>query len=109
MAEEKAAYHLYLKIDRNAVIRKIKNGIKKFPEVEKAYIYGSFARQDDGPKSDIDIALKTDPNFNYFDLAEINHQLEKSIHRKIDVGFLDSFKPHILKSVQPDLKLIYER
>jgi len=59
--------------------------------------------------SDIDIAVKTDDGFSYFDLAEIQYQLENEVNRKIDVGFIDSFKPHIMKNIKPDLKLIYER
>jgi predicted nucleotidyltransferase/plasmid maintenance system antidote protein VapI len=108
MAEEKVAYIAFKKIDRKDILRKLKNGIKKFPQVEKAWIYGSFSRGDDGPKSDVDIALQTNATFTYFDLAEVQHKLENSINRKVDVGFMDSFKPYILEHVKPDLKLIYE-
>jgi predicted nucleotidyltransferase/plasmid maintenance system antidote protein VapI len=108
MAEEKVAYIAFQKIDRKDILRQLKNGIKKFPQVEKAWIYGSFSRGDDGPKSDVDIALQTNATFTYFDLAEVQHKLENSINRKVDVGFMDSFKPYILEHVKPDLKLIYE-
>ena len=77
--------------------------------IQKAWIYGSFSSQDDGPKSDIDLAIQANENMSYFDLSEIQYQLEKLVKRKIDIGFMDSFKPHILKNVAPDLKLIYER
>ena len=109
MAEEKIAYNAFKKIDRNDILKQLKNVIKKFSQVEKAWIYGSFSREDDGPKSDVDIALQTNSTFTYFDLAEVQHQLEISINRKVDVGFIDSFKPYILEHVKSDLKLIYER
>ena len=109
MAEEKIAYTAFKKINRKDILKQLQNGIKKFPEVEKAWIYGSFSREDDGPKSDVDVALQTNSTFTYFDLAEVQHQLENSINRKVDVGFIDSFKPYILEHVKPDLKLIYER
>ncbi|HEX7458009.1 MAG TPA: nucleotidyltransferase domain-containing protein [Ginsengibacter sp.] len=109
VAEEKVSYAAFKKIDRKDILKQLKNGIKKFPQVEKAWIYGSFARGDDGPKSDVDIALQTNSKFTYFDLAEVQHQLENSINRKVDVGFIDSFKPYIFEHVKPDLKLIYER
>lgn len=108
MAEEKVAYIAFKKIDRKEILRQLESGIKKFPLIEKAWIYGSFARQDDDPKSDVDIALQTKPTFTYFDLAEVQHQLEIAINRKVDVGFIDSFKPYILEHVKPDLILIYE-
>ena len=109
MAEEKVEYIAFKKIDRNSLLKKIKAVIAGFKQIEKAYIYGSFARKEDGPKSDIDIALKTGAGFSYFDLAEIQHELENKIKRKVGVGFVDSFKPHILEHVKPDLQLIYER
>lgn len=108
-AEEKVAYITFKKNDRNEVLQLLQNGIKNFPQVEKAWIYGSFARKDDGPKSDVDIALQTNSTFSYFDLAEVQHQLENMINRKVDIGFIDTFKPYIFEQVKPDLKLIYER
>jgi len=109
VAEEKISYITFQKTDKKHLLQQIKKGIKKFPQIEKAWIYGSFARNDDGPKSDIDIALQTGKKFTYFDLAEVQNELENKIKRKVDVGFIDAFKPHILEHVKPDLKLIYER
>lgn len=109
MAEEKLAYTAFKKINRNEIINHLKDTITRFPQIEKAWIYGSFAREDDRPKSDVDIALQTSASFTYFDLAEVQFQLENAINRKIDIGFIDSFKPYILEHVQNDLKLIYER
>lgn len=108
-AEEKVTYISFKKIDKKQLLQQIKNTIKKFPQIEKAWIYGSFARNEDGPKSDIDIALQTGEKFTYFDLAEVQHTLENTINRKVDVGFIDAFKTHIINSAKPDLKLIYER
>jgi predicted nucleotidyltransferase/plasmid maintenance system antidote protein VapI len=109
VAEERAAYLAFQKIDRNEILRKIQDDIGKFKQVEKAWIYGSFSRKEDGPKSDVDIAIQADESFSYFDLVEIQHELEKSINRKVDVGFIDSFKPYILEHIKEDLRLIYER
>lgn len=109
VAEEKIAYKAFLKVDRKKLIRQLKNGVKQFPKIQKAWIYGSFSREDDGPQSDIDIAIKTEEDFSYFDLAEIQYQLENVLNRKVDIGFIDSFKPYIFENLKNDLKLIYER
>ena len=109
LAEEKLSYIAFKKIDRNKIKNILISAISNINSIHAAWIYGSFSRGDDGPKSDIDIAIKTDEKFSYFDLAEVQFQLEKQTKRKIDVGFLDSFKPYILNNIQPDLKLIYER
>lgn len=109
VAEEKVAYIAFKKVDRKVLLNDVIKGIKGFSLIKKAWIYGSFAREDDGPKSDIDLALQTDSSFSYFDLAEVQFQLEKRTNRKVDVGFMDSFKPYIFEHVKTDLKLIYER
>jgi predicted nucleotidyltransferase len=109
LAEEKLNYIAFKKIDRNEIKNLLITAISNFNSIHAVWIYGSFSRGDDGPKSDIDIAIKADEKFSYFDLAEVQFQLEKQTKRKIDVGFLDSFKPYILDNIQPDLKLIYER
>lgn len=109
VTEEKIDCMAFKALDRSKIIRKITEILKQFPKVSKAWIYGSFSRKDDGPGSDIDLAVKTDDGFSYFDLAEIQFQLENKVNRTIDIGFIDSFRQHILKNVKPDLKLIYER
>lgn len=109
LAEEKIEYKAFIKTNRNDTLIKLKMVLKQFNEIEKAWIYGSFSRKDDGPKSDIDIALQTENSFSYFDLAEVQFKAEAVVKRKVDVGFIDSFKPYIFEHVKPDLKLIYER
>jgi predicted nucleotidyltransferase len=42
----------------------------RYPAIEKAWVFGSFARQDQGPESDVDISL----------LIEI--QVHPTSHRK---------------------------
>jgi predicted nucleotidyltransferase len=109
VAEELIEYKTSTPLDRKQIITKIIQILKQFPKVSKAWLYGSFSRKDDGPKSDIDIALNTDEGFSYFDLAEIKYQLEEAVKRKFDLGFIDSFKPSILEAVTNDLDVIYER
>ncbi len=108
-AEQIIACKTFVKPDRISIINNIVEILQQFSKVSKAWVYGSFARQDDGPESDIDIAVKTDEGFSYFDLAEIQHRLQEEIKRKIDIGFIDSFRPHIYKNVSKDLRLFYER
>lgn len=109
VAEEKIDYKTFKLLDRNKMINRIAETLKQYSEVNKAWIYGSFSRKDDRPGSDIDLAVQTNQGFSYFDLADIQFQLENALKRKIDIGFIDSFRPHILENVKQDLKLIYEK
>lgn len=108
VAEEKVEYKTFKKRDRNSIIEGIKSRMKEFP-IESAWIFGSFSRNDDTPDSDIDIAIKAEKSFSYFDLAGLQYELEQQIKVKVDVGFIDSFKPHIFDNIKSDLKLIYEK
>lgn len=108
-AEEQMAYKTFLKIDRNEILKELKTVLSKFTSIKKAWIFGSFARQDDAPGSDIDVAIEADCSFGYFELADLQHEAEKVINRKVDVGFMDSFKPSIYEHIKSDLRLIYEK
>lgn len=108
-AEEKIGYLVKTQTDKSKIIRKINNVLRKFKKIKKAWIYGSFARGEDGVYSDIDIAVRADQGLSYFDLAEIQYKLENAVKRKIDIGFIDSFKEYVYEKVKPELTLIYER
>lgn len=109
VAEEKVALQKFRKHDKKSILKAIKEVIQTFPDIRKAWIYGSFARGDDQPGSDIDIAVECSGDFSYFDLAEVEYQLEKSLNRKVDIGFIDSFKSHVFENIQPDLTPIFAR
>lgn len=109
LAEEQLRYKAFVKLDRDKILQQIKALCSGFEGIRKAWVFGSFVRKDDKPGSDIDLALETDEQFSYFDLAEVQHRAEKFIERKVDVGFIQSFKPHVLQHVNPDLLLVYEK
>ena len=109
IAENVLEYKSDKTIDRTRMIKQISGVMKKHPEIINAWIYGSFARNEDHPGSDIDIAVKTDSGFSYFDLAGIQYELEELLKRKVDIGFYNSFKSRILENVKQDMIKIYER
>ena len=109
LAEGQLKYKAFLKTDRKLLLKKLKEVLRQFHGIQKAWIYGSFSRQEDGPQSDIDVAIKATKRFSYFDLADVQFRAEKAVGRKVDIGFIDTFKPYILAHVKPDLKLIYEK
>jgi predicted nucleotidyltransferase len=109
VAEAKVKYAIFSKVDRQMLLSSIAQELRQFLKIKKAWIFGSFSREDDHPDSDIDLAIDADRGFSYFDLAEVQHVLEKRLNRKVDIGFIDSFKSHIARNVQGDLKVIYER
>lgn len=56
---------------------------EKYPEVECAYLFGSYARGGATGKSDIDILIVCPPmGIRFYGISEL---LEKELHKKIDL------------------------
>lgn len=110
VAEEKVKYRSLMKISHNEIITKIKGTLKNFKSIQKAWIFGSFARKDDSSLSDIDILIDVpnDKVFTLFDIAEVQEQLQKLINRKIDVVMLSAIKSSVKERISAEMKLIYE-
>ncbi len=100
----------FQKTDREGLIGKIKLVLERFDSVKRAWIFGSFSRADDNASSDIDILIDVPDKeeFTLFDIAEIQNQIQQSIHRKVDVVMKSAIYPHVKKRIESDLKLIYE-
>ncbi len=79
--------------------------------VQKAWIFGSFARGEETPNSDIDILVEYDQNAR-ISLLTISHmigELEKSTGRRIDLIEDGCLMPFAVASANRDRKLIYVR
>jgi predicted nucleotidyltransferase len=108
-----AETQLLYSTNENLSIAKIQSALKsifkKFQAIQSAWIFGSYARGENNELSDIDIVIAADHGFSYFQLADVQHQAEEKLKIKIDIGFKNSMKPEIIRQIEVDLKLIYER
>lgn len=66
-------------------LKKVIVPILKRNGVVKAGIFGSVARGEATKKSDVDILIKFKGRKSIFDLAHLELELEKNLHRKVDV------------------------
>lgn len=87
--------------------------IKKYfsnQPVTKAYVFGSFARNEADEKSDLDLLVDLDYSqkigLRFFQMAL---DLEKILGYKVDLVSSEGVSPHILSSISKDQKLIYAR
>lgn len=83
----------------------------KTQPVLKAWLFGSFARGEETPESDIDILVQYDENAR-ISLLTISHmmgELERSTGRRIDLIEDGCLMPFAVESVNRDKRLIYER
>lgn len=77
--------------------------------MEKAWIFGSFARGDDNAGSDVDLMIRYSDKASgtLFDYADIQYRLQNLLQKKIDLSEEGYIKPFAWKTIQKDLKLIY--
>ena len=72
--------------------------------VVRASFFGSMARGDYGPDSDVDLLINaTGSDMSLFDLVRMKYELTEELGRKADVGFYHTLKPRIKESVMRQL------
>lgn len=79
-------------------------------DVSEAYLFGSFARGEQTPDSDIDLRLVCGNTMTFGTLYELSHQLEKELGRKVDIvtNPPEHMRPAFRKSIEQDEVRIYE-
>ena len=109
VAEDKVIYRKKDNSDRGAVIQAICDFFEKDGRISKAWIFGSFARGEDRPDSDIDLMLcySEKATGTLLDYAEIKNGLENLLHRKIDLVEAGYVKSFAIEKVNRDKVLIY--
>lgn len=78
--------------------------------VLKAFLFGSFAREQALSNSDIDILVELDYS-KHIGLSFLNMKfdLEDKLHKKVDLVSSNAISKHILPFINSDKVLIYER
>ena len=67
--------------------------------VERVRVFGSEARGDAGPESDIDLLIRFAPGRGFRDLMDFCDEVEQALARKIDVVTEDGLSPFIRERV----------
>jgi predicted nucleotidyltransferase len=79
--------------------------------IEKAWIFGSYARGEEHKDSDVDLLVTLDSNANV-DLLQYVHiinELKRMLNKEVDMVVEGTLLPFAAKSANQDKKLIYER
>lgn len=83
----------------------------KTQPVLKAWLFGSYARGEQTPLSDVDLLVKYDDNacISLLKHCSIMNDLEELLDRKVDLVEEGELLPFAVESANHDKKLIYER
>ena len=76
--------------------------------VKRASVFGSVARGEDSPKSDVDIMVSLGKPMGMFAYMNLIREIENKLDRKIDLVTENSINKFDRPYIQSDLKTIYE-
>ncbi len=79
-------------------------------DVKAAYVFGSTARGDAHPDSDIDLRLECGPSMTYGTLYEISQALDAALGCKVEIitNPLQHMRPSFRERIAKDEVLVYE-
>ena len=75
----------------------------RFP-IRLVGVFGSAARGELGPDSDVDILAEASPGLTLFKLGEVQLALEAALDRPVDVVFEDALRPPVRARVRLELR-----
>lgn len=96
-------------LDRAAVLRTLHEAL---PDLARAFgvrslrLFGSFARGDAGPGSDVDLIVEFDRPVGLLTLAGLRGSLAARLGRSVDVGTVGSLRPRVRESALAESVLV---
>ncbi|MBI4067083.1 nucleotidyltransferase family protein [Candidatus Gottesmanbacteria bacterium] len=72
-------------------------------------LFGSHARGEQEPDSDVDLLVEYEKPVGYLTHAKIQNTLEDYLNKPVDLVFRSSIKPRIKPYIMKDLKTVYEK
>jgi predicted nucleotidyltransferase len=95
-------------ISQKEAYRIIKEYFKDKP-VKKIQVFGSFARNEQGEDSDIDILLEMEHSVGLIAFSGYINDLEDRLGIKVDLGTTKGISPYVEPIIEKDLQLVYEK
>ena len=83
----------------------------KTQPVLKVWLFGSYARGEETPTSDVDLLVKFDRSYSIglFAYVRMHRELEELLGHKVDLVEEGTLRPAAQRTANRDLKVIYER
>ena len=85
------------------------HSIWKKHHLKKVYLFGSYARNEQKPTSDIDFLIEHTTDFSLLDLIQLQLELEEKLNIDVDVISASSVSKFLKDSINRDKILIYSQ
>jgi uncharacterized protein len=88
--------------------------IKLLIEIARKYqitylaIFGSYARGEAGPESDVDLAVRFAGHYSMFDLTGAMADMAEALGKKVDLIPLDDAYAFVRQSIEREMVVLYE-
>ena len=95
---------------QTTIVKKLQDFFPAYP-VEKAWVFGSYARGEETQESDVDVMVVFDKNarISLFDFIGLKLDLEDKLHKQVDLVTEGGIRKFAKDSINNDKILIYER
>jgi predicted nucleotidyltransferase len=96
----KAEHNRLLELARDSLLR-------EFPNAWALYVYGSFARGEEWPGSDVDLAVLLSPEQHIVDILAVTARLSQCVGRNVDLVDLRRVGDVLRREVLADGKTLF--
>jgi len=91
-------------------IREIVGAVaKRYDNIDRVFLFGSYARGEAANKSDIDLRIDVRKGTGYFSLAQIYGDIENSFKAKVDLLTTGALSSDFLHNIAKEEVLIYDK
>jgi len=88
------------------IIRNSKPEIESHYGVQRVGLFGSYVREKQRKKSDIDILVAFNRDIDLFDFLDLREYLEGQLHLKVDLVMESALKPAIGKRILSEVEYV---
>jgi predicted nucleotidyltransferase len=93
-------------MNKAIILGKIAQALKE-QGATKVAIFGSYARGEERPESDIDVIVEFSERKSLLELVKIERELSEDLGIKVDLLTEKSISPYLIDTVRQQMEVIY--
>lgn len=93
-------------MNREEIYKKIASVLKE-QGAKKIAVFGSYAKGEEKPESDIDIIVEFSEKKSLLELVRIERELSEILCKKVDLLTEKSISPYLIDEIKEEMEVIY--